>query len=108
MADTSYHSPFMGSVTATNVKQQLLTLLQAVFTNIPIRACFVQIQFDNAATGNLYIGNSAVTSVFCGANLVATQAFIIPQGPSNLVSLADVYVLTSAASGQINVTVLTR
>ena len=109
MADTKYHSPFMGSVTATSTAQSLYTLLQAVFTNIPQKASQVIIQSDttNGAT-TLYVGNSAVTSALTGSNLAASQA--LPLGPlsSNLIALNDLWLLSSSASIQVNVIVVVR
>ena len=60
MAVAGFLSPFMGSVTATTTAtSSLWTLLSAVYTNLPHKCCYLQIQVDPGAGGTgLYIGKS--------------------------------------------------
>ena len=109
MADSSYHTPFMCSVTVTGTRASLLTLLQAVFTNIPLKASQVTIQNDTGSgSSSLYIGNSAVTSTNAGSNLSANQALPLGPLPSNLIVLNDLWLLSSSGSIQANVQVIVR
>jgi hypothetical protein len=108
MAGThGYHTPFMGSVTVTTVPQSLYTLLQAIWADLPIRACFLQIQLDTTAGGtSLYIGNSNVAANMCGANLNANQANVQYAFDRNLLVLNDLWMVCSAATVQVNLIVV--
>lgn len=109
MALTGYHTPFFGSVTATTSAQSLWSLLSAVWSSLPHRACFVQLQLDTGSGAtSLYVGGSNVASNMCGANLNANQAQLIYAFDSNLISLDDIYLLASASTVQVNVTVNVR
>ena len=108
MSLTGQRTPELLSVTATNVAASIFSLIQTLRPNTSKRACFLQVQFDIAGTGNLYIGNSDVTSTNCGANLVASQANQQFASDSNLILLDEIYLLTSAASGQVNLVILCR
>lgn len=109
MADTAFHTPFMGSVTATGTAQSLYTLLLAKFTQLPIRACFVSIQLDTSAGAtSLYIGNSAVLSTNAGVNLSANQAQQTYAFDSNLIALNDLWLLSAGGSIQVNIVVVVR
>jgi len=102
-------SPWMGSLTATNVAQQLSALLAAKASasiQLPTRCQLIRIEFDLNASGDLYIGNSDVASNNCGSHLVPTQEKNIFVWDSGLTLTTDWWVLTSAASGQINVTII--
>lgn len=109
MATAGNHAPFMGSVTATTTAQQLLTLLRLVWSDLPAKAQFLQIQCNNdAGSATLFVGNSNVTSTMAGVNLTANQAVIFRADGSNLTSLADIYLLASTGTIQVNIISLTR
>lgn len=100
--------PELFSVTATNSAQTIFALLNSIRPNVAKRCCFLQIQLDLAATGNLYIGNADVTANNCGANLVASQSNQQLAYDSNLIILDEIYLLTSAASAQVNLVIVCR
>ena len=109
MAITGFLTPFMGSVTATTAAQSLWTLLQAVFTNLPHKCAFLQLQLNTDASGAiLYTGNSNLTSTMCGVALFAGQAQQVFSFDSNLAVLDHVYLLASTGTVQVNVTVVVR
>lgn len=109
MATPENHTPYMASVTATTTAQSLLTLMQAVYSSIALRACYVAIQLDTTAgAASLYIGNSTVSSVNCGVNLSANQAQQVYAFDSNLVALNDLWLRASAGTPQVNITVVVR
>jgi hypothetical protein len=109
MAISGYHTPFMGSVTATTAPQSLYTMLRSVWSDLPVRASYVQIQLDTTAGGTfLYIGNSNVSSSMCGANLSANQANQQYAFDSNLISLNDLWVVCSTGTVQVNLIVMVR
>ncbi len=109
MAVSGFHSPFMGSVTATTTAQSLYALFSAVYSDLPIRAQVVRIQLDpGAGSTSLYVGNSAVTSTNCGVAFSASQVLDMPSVSSNLYALKDIYLLASTGTCQVNLTVVTR
>ena len=109
MATTELHTPFMASVTATTTGQSLLTLMQAVYSSIALRACYVAIQLDTTSGAtSLYIGNSTVSSINCGVNLSANQAQQVYAFDSNLIALNDLWLRCSTATVQVNITVVVR
>ena|ERR1035438_4920578 len=110
MALKGHRTPELLSVTATTTATSIYNLLVTANTRADIhrRCCFLQIQLDNAAAGNLYIGNSDMTTTNYGANLVATQGNQQFAFDSNLISLMDIYLLASAATQQVNLFFITR
>ena len=110
MAISGSMAPFMGSVTATTTAtSSLWTLLQVVFTNLPHKCAYLQIQLDPGAGGTaLYIGNSNVAATMCGASIVAGQATQVFSFDSNLAVLDHIYVIASTGTAQINVLVVVR
>ena len=103
MADTKYHSPFLGSITATTTAQSLFTLLSAYFTNLPAKACHVIIQLDLGSGGTtLTVGNSGMTSTNYGSVLAASQAdstLFTPRVTRPIRQTLSVEVSTLARSG---------
>ena len=109
MATNGYHTPFMCSVTATTAPQALSVMLASVWSDIQIRACYVQLQLDTTAGGTyLYIGNANVSSTMCGANLSANQANQQYAFDSNLIYLQDIWMVCSTGTVQVNVIVMVR
>lgn len=100
--------PELISVTATNTATSIFTLINTLRPNASKRCAFLQIQLDLAASGNLYIGNSDVSSVNCGANLVASQANQQFADDMNLISLDQIYLLSSVASAQVNLVIISK
>jgi hypothetical protein len=109
-ATSGYHTPFMGSVLANSVNaQSIYTLLQAFWSDLPIRASYVQIQLDTTAGSTfLYIGNSNVSSTMCGANLSANQANQQYAFDSNLIALNDLWIICSTGEVRVNLIVMVR
>ena len=109
MAISGYHSPFLGSVTATTTAQSLYALFSAVYSDLPIRAQVVRIGLDpGAGSTSLIVGNSGVTSVNAGVVYSAGQTLDLPSVSSNLYSLKDIYLLASTGTCQVNLLVVTR
>ncbi len=109
MADARFLTPFMGSVTATTAAQSLYTLLSAVFSNLPHKCAYLQIQLDPGSGGtSLTIGNSAMTALNCGAAIVAGQATVVFSFDSNLAVLDHIFILASTGTCQVNVIVVVR
>ena len=109
MADARFLTPFMGSVTATTTAQSLWALLSAVFTNLPHKCAYLQIQLDpDAGSTSMTIGNSAMTALNCGAAIVAGQATVVFSFDSNLAVLDHIYLLASTGTAQVNVIVVVR
>jgi len=108
MSLAGQRTPELFSVTATNAAASIFSLIQTLRPNTSKRACYLQVQYDISNSGNLYTGNSDVTSTNCGANLVASQANQQFASDSNLILLDEIYLLTSVASGQVNLVILCR
>src|SRR6266704_6306762 len=95
---------FMGSVsvTATSTGQDIFTLLSAIRTKLPHKACFLQVQSDTTnGSASLYVGNSDVASTMCGANLSANQAQQIFAFDSNLGILDQIFLVSSTGTIQV-------
>lgn len=100
------YSPFMRSVTVTNAITKLSTLIAAIEANFPTRIQWLTLQYDFTATGSLYIGNSAVAANNCGANLAPGGSHTIQPNLQGLILTSDVYMLSTIASAQMNVTAI--
>lgn len=100
--------PELLSVSVTGTAQSISNLIATLRPNASKRACYLQIQLDLAASGNLYIGNSDVSSSNCGANLVASQANQQFASDSNLISLDQIYLLASTGTQQVNLVIINR
>ncbi|SRR6266496_105922 len=104
-------NPFMGSVsvTATSAGQDIFTLLSAIRTKLPHKACFLQIQADTTAgAASVYVGNSDVSATICAANLSGNQAQLVYAFDSNLLVLDHIFLVSSAGTVQCNLTVVCR
>jgi hypothetical protein len=109
MAVSGFFSPFMGSVTATVTAQSVWTLLQAVFTNLPHKCCWLQIQVDPGAGGTgVYIGNSNDAAIMNGASILATQGTQVFAFDSNLIVLDHIFLVASTGTAQVNLIVMVR
>ncbi len=111
MATAGLHSSFMGSVTVNGTTaQSVWALLSAVWSDLPHRCCFLQLQLDNGAGGTVCaFGNSNVSSTMCGGKLVASQTGVQMAFDSNLLHLDDIYLkLTTATEAQVNIIALVR
>ncbi len=107
MATAGGHSPWMGSVSATTTGQSLFALLSAVWSDLPIRAVYVKIQLDTTAgAATLYVGNSNVASSMCGFSLTAGQSSGADSfATTNSHALKDIFLLASAGTLQVNLSV---
>lgn len=105
-------SPLLRSVVLTlaNTEYNLLTLLQALDSDIPNRCQMVQLQFDWNAEGDLlYIGNPGhVGPTDRGVEVGASQAATIQSLDSNLLMLGDIALMSNGAGRSVNVTMVTR
>jgi hypothetical protein len=99
-------SPFMRSVTVGVGISNLATLLAAKDGNFPTRVQFLRIEYDLGGTGDLYIGNSAVAANNCGAHLVASQYKDFIVYGSGLVLTSDIFLISSVAAQQVNITAI--
>jgi hypothetical protein len=111
-----WHSPWFGTLHLPNggLSSQLTTLLRAKdaqqFTPsevIRFLWCTVQAD-DDFGAGNLWIGNSNVSSTEWGWHLVATQTASIPASESNLLVANDIWFITDIDNVDIHVSFLTR
>jgi hypothetical protein len=103
-------APLLRSVictTATNI-YQLSTLLAALDANFPTRLSGIIIQLDVAATGNLYIGNSAVSPTNCGANLIPGGSFTFMPDDNSFIMTTDIYLRSSVSGVQVNINALPK
>lgn len=89
--------PFLVQVSLTaNTTHNLLTLLQAVESDIPDRCAALSIQFDlTGGADHLFLGNIAgdITAAR-GRELVAGQEFSI-SSESNIIMLGDITIRTT-------------
>lgn len=103
-------SPWMGSLTVTTgAAQQLSALLAAKASagvQLPTRCQLIRIEFDLNASGELYIGNSDVSSTNCGSHLVPTQEKNIFVWDAGLTLTNDWWFVSTVAIQQINVTII--
>lgn len=108
----SRRSPTLRTVTlaSANVNFILLTLLQALDSQILRRAQSIQLQLDQSAgAANLFIGNPVTLSASdYGVALVATQAWSIPSLESNLILLDDIALRTDTPGVRVNVAIVVR
>jgi hypothetical protein len=103
-------TPLMRSVIATTAGTiyQLSALLAALDANFPTRLNKLIVQLDTAATGFLYVGNSAVSPTNCGANLSPTGSLTINPAEDGMVLTTDIYLRSSVSGVQINITALPK
>ena len=106
------YSPFLRSVTLTtaNVSGNLLTLLQALDSEVPTHVQSVSIQLDvGAGSARLYVGDpDNITTTHVGAELVATQAWSTGSHESNLIHLGDIQLMSDTNSIRCNISFITR
>lgn len=107
MATAGVKAPFMGSVSATVTAASVFTLLSAVWSDLPIRATYVKIQLDSTAgAASLYVGNSNVAANMNGFTLTAGQSSGLDSfATTNSFALKDVFLLASAGTLQVNLSV---
>ena len=111
-----WHSPWFGTLRlpTNGLSNQLTTLLRAKdaaqFTpSEVIRFLWCTIQADeDLGAGNIWIGNSNVSSSEFGWHLVATQSVSIPASESNLLIANDVWFISDTDAVDIHVSFLTR
>jgi hypothetical protein len=98
----------MRSVIATNALHgaQLSALVTALEANFPARLMFLIIQMSFASTGTVYVGNSLVTATFCGAELQPGGSVTMPIDGAGVLLTSDVWLLSTAATAQCNITAL--
>ena len=107
------HAPFMDSITLTTggTTYNLDTLLQALDPTLPHRAQDLLIQADTAGSAVTFIGNSNVSSAHYGVALTAGASpwsWSPSDKTSNLINLADIYMVSATSSVVLHVTILTR
>lgn len=110
MAATDGHNPWMGSVSVTGAAASVWTYLSAVWTNLPHKCCYLQLQLaTSAGAATVSFGNSNVASVtMCGGTLSAGQINQTFAFDSNLLVLDDIYLIASAGTVQVNIIVVVR
>jgi hypothetical protein len=112
MTGFAVNQPTMVSITVGTTALNLLATLRGLggtLANLPSRASYYSIEYDLAGGGNLYIGNSAVSSSNCGRHLVPTQnqnIYVSPVDSSALCALDAIWVVSDTATQQVNVTVV--
>ena len=99
-------SPFLRSVTVGASISQLSVLLAALDPNFPVSVQMLNIQMDNVATGNLYIGNAAVSPTNCGVHIVPSQGFFVPANVYGKILTTDIFMVADGAGKQINIMAL--
>ena len=101
-------SPFMRSIVLTpiNTPKQLSVYLAAIDANLPTRMMQLYLELDLTAVGNVYIGNSTVSSTNCGRHLVPAQAQNIAAFDMGLILTTDVWISTDTNNNQMNVIAL--
>ena len=104
------HAPFMASITVTGAAATLRSYLQAIWSDIPQKCSYLQLQLaTGAGAATVSYGNSNLVSVTqCGGTLSAGQISQTFAFDSNLMSLDDFYVIASAGSVQVNCVVVVR
>ena len=108
-ATSETHAPFMCTVLVGVAVLNLATLLNAIYSTLTASTKCRFLQLQMAAGGgaaHLYVGNSLVTAVNCGVDLVATQAAWNMNMQSNLIQLGDIYIVSDTAAQKVNVTVM--
>lgn len=111
-----WHSPWFGTLRLPTSGQanQLTTLLRAKdaqqFTpSEVIRFLWLTVQADDdLGAGNIYVGNSNVTSTEYGWRIVATQTVSIPSVESNLLTANDIWFISDTDAVDVHVSFLTR
>jgi hypothetical protein len=103
-------NPWCKSLIITGTAKQLLALMETAdpaWNNTPRAVTYVQIQLDiDAGATRLYVGNADVTATNRGFELIAGQA-----GPNSMtvfgnpISLASIWLVTSAPESEIDVNV---
>lgn len=99
------YSPWMRSVTVGVTALQLSALLAAIEPQFPARLGTLNIQYSTGATASshLYVGNSLVTAVNCGADLLVGGSVNIPITDAGLILSTDVWLLCTVAAQQVNI-----
>lgn len=102
--------PWMRSVVVptANTPANLYDLMQAVDPGAPEKGAMVQLQAPAGITGFLYIGNAQLSATDYGVFLVATQAFSVPTGNLNVVSMKAIWLMGTENNVRVGVTVVQR
>lgn len=109
MATAGGHNPWMGSISVTGAAASLWSYLSTVWSDLPHKCCYLQLQLDTTAGGStVSIGNSNVATAMKGAQLVATQIGQTFAFDSNLLVLDDIFLLASAGTVVVNCIVVVR
>ncbi len=106
------YSPWLQSVTLTlaDTNYNLLTLLQAIDSEVPAHVQSISIQVDiDEAAARVFVGNpDTLTATNQGAVLVATMEWSTGSHESNLIYLADIELRSDAANVRLNVSFIVR
>lgn len=102
------YSPFMDTVTLTTngTTYNLATLLAAIDKNLSSRLQYLRLEFDILGAGNVYIGNSNVSSAHCGSHLIPSQEKNMFVWDSGLLLSGDIYMVADTDAQKINVTAI--
>ena len=90
-------------ITPINTAKQLSALIAAADSKFTLRLSSLWIQMDIASTGNVYVGNSAVTATNCGYNLVPGASVTIVPGVNGMILATDVYFYCTVNNAQMNI-----
>lgn len=97
------------TLTSAATAYNLHTLMAAIDTDIPIRACEVVIQADSANAAVVYVGDENISATRFGYAFAAggTTSALVLGNSRSVVSLKSIYFWSVGAAGKVNVTVLT-
>lgn len=106
------YTPWLQSVTipSADTNVNLLTLLQAIDSEVPahVQSISIQIDIDEGAT-RVFIGNpDTLSATNNGATLVATQVWSTGSHESNLIYLGDIELRADTSTTLLHVSFIVR
>ncbi len=106
------YSPWLQSVTipSADTNVNLLTLLQAIDSEVPTHVQSISIQVDiNEGATKVFIGNpDTLSAANNGATMVATQSWSTGSHESNLIYLGDIELRADTTTTLLHISFIVR
>ena len=96
------------TVTVTNSRQSLLALIQATNTKnagCPGSSRSWNVQFEPSSSGDIYLGDEAVSATNCGLHVQVGGGFLDRASIPGIAPIGSIWVVTGTGTAKLNVMV---